>query len=146
MARIALDAMGGDHAPKAPIAGALEALATLAPEHRITLVGQMAVMTATLDALCAGELKAHAGQRARLDLVDAPDVIGMGEKPTAALRSKRKSSMFVGLELHAKGEAEAFVSAGNTGAQMAASTVLLKLHAGLTRPAICTLQIGRAHV
>lgn len=139
MARIALDAMGGDHAPTAPIAGALEALAELAPEHRITLVGQLAVMTATLDALCAGELQAHAAQRARLDLVDAPEVIDMADKPTVALRSKRKSSMVVGLELHARGDAQAFVSAGNTGAQMAASTVLLKLHEGLTRPAISTL-------
>ncbi|MBI3789568.1 MAG: phosphate acyltransferase PlsX [Gemmatimonadetes bacterium] len=131
--------MGGDHAPKAPIAGALEALAELPPEHRITLVGQLAVMNATLDDLCGGELKAHAAQRARLDLVDAPEVIEMGDKPTVALRSKRNSSMVVGLELHAKGEADAFVSAGNTGAQMAASVVLLKLHAGLTRPAIGTL-------
>lgn len=139
MARIALDAMGGDHAPTAPIAGALEALADLPPEHRIVLVGQMAVMTTTLDTLCAGELQAHAAQRARLDLVDAPEVIEMGDKPTVALRSKRKSSMVVGLELHARGEADAFVSAGNTGAQMAASVVLLKLHAGLTRPAIGTL-------
>ena len=139
MARIALDAMGGDHAPKAPIAGALEALAELPPQHRITLVGQMAVMTATLDELCAGDLKAHAHQRARLDLVDALEVIEMGDKPTVALRSKRKSSMVVGLELHASGDADAFVSAGNTGAQMAASVVLLKLHAGLTRPAIGTL-------
>lgn len=139
MARIALDAMGGDHAPTAPITGALEALADLPDEHRIVLVGQMAVMTATLDALCAGELQAHAAQRVRLDLVDAPEVIEMGDKPTVALRSKRKSSMVVGLELHARGEADGFVSAGNTGAQMAASVVLLRLHAGLTRPAIGTL-------
>ncbi len=139
MARIALDAMGGDHAPKAPIAGALEALAELAPEHRITLVGQMAVMTAVLDALCAGELQALAAHRARLDLVDAPEVIDMADKPTVALRAKRNSSMVMGIDLHAKGEADAFVSAGNTGAQMAASVVLLKLHAGLTRPAIGTL-------
>lgn len=139
MARIALDAMGGDHAPTAPIAGALHALAELPPEHRITLVGQMAVMTSTLDTLLGGELSALAPHRDRLDLVDAPEVIEMGDKPTVALRGKRNSSMVVGLELHAKGEADAFVSAGNTGAQMAASVVLLKLHAGLTRPAIGTL-------
>jgi glycerol-3-phosphate acyltransferase PlsX len=63
----------------------------------------------------------------------------MSDKPTAALRSKPNSSMVVGLRLQTEGRSDAFISAGNTGAQMAASTVLLKLHAGLTRPAIATL-------
>jgi glycerol-3-phosphate acyltransferase PlsX len=63
----------------------------------------------------------------------------MGERPAAAIRGKPKSSMVVGLKMHAAGEADAFVSAGNTGAQMAASVFLLKLHPGLSRPAIATL-------
>ena len=63
----------------------------------------------------------------------------MSDKPTAALRSKPNSSMVVGLRLQTECRSDAFISAGNTGAQMAASTVLLKLHAGLTRPAIATL-------
>ena len=139
MARIALDAMGGDFAPKAAISGAILALAELDAAHRIALVGQTAVITATLADLLAGELAAHAGVRGRIDIVEAPEVIEMSDKPTVALRGKRKSSMVIGLQLHASGGADAFVSAGNTGAQMAASVVHLKLHTGLTRPAIATI-------
>ncbi|MDE3127589.1 MAG: phosphate acyltransferase PlsX, partial [Gemmatimonadota bacterium] len=87
----------------------------------------------------AGELAALAPHRSRLHVVDAPDVIAMAEKPSAAIRSKPNSSMMVGLRLHAEGQCDAFVSAGNTGAQMAASMVLLKLHEGLKRPAIATI-------
>ncbi|MBI2795962.1 MAG: phosphate acyltransferase PlsX [Gemmatimonadetes bacterium] len=139
MARIALDAMGGDFAPKAAIAGAITALADLGSAHRIALVGQSGVVDATLAELLGGELAAHAGVRDRLDVVEAPEVIDMSDRPTAALRGKRRSSMVVGIEMHARGEVDAFVSAGNTGAQMAASTVHLKLHEGLTRPAIGTI-------
>ena len=63
----------------------------------------------------------------------------MTDKPSVAIRGKQKSSMVVGLRLQADGKSDAFVSAGNTGAQMAASTFILKLHAGLTRPAISTV-------
>ncbi len=139
MARIALDAMGGDHAPQATVAGALLAAAELDPSHSILLVGQATRIEATLDALLAGEHAALAPHRARLQVVDAPDVIGMAEKPSAAIRSKPNSSMMVGLRLHAEGQCDAFVSAGNTGAQMAASMILLKLHEGLKRPAIATV-------
>ncbi|MDE3129019.1 MAG: phosphate acyltransferase, partial [Gemmatimonadota bacterium] len=131
--------MGGDHAPQATVAGALLAAAELDPSHSILLVGQSARIEATLDALLAGELAALAPHRARLRVVDAPDVIAMAEKPSAAIRGKPDSSMMVGLRLHAEGQCDAFVSAGNTGAQMAASMVLLKLHEGLKRPAIATL-------
>ena len=63
----------------------------------------------------------------------------MTDKPSVAVRGKQHSSMVVGLRLQAAGKSDAFVSAGNTGAQMAASTFILKLHEGLTRPAIGTL-------
>lgn len=139
MARIAVDAMGGDHAPRAPIAGALRALAELPAQHSIELVGRAAALEATLDALLAGECALFAGQRSRLTIVDAPDVIEMTDKPTVALRGKQQSSMVVGLRRVVEGLTDGFVSAGNTGAQMAASTVLLKLHSGLTRPAIGTI-------
>jgi glycerol-3-phosphate acyltransferase PlsX len=82
---------------------------------------------------------ALAGHRGRLHIVDAPDVIEMAEKPSAAIRGKPNSSMMVGLRLHAEGKCDAFVSAGNTGAQMAASMVLLRLHEGIKRPAIATV-------
>jgi len=139
LARIAVDAMGGDFAPRAPIAGAIQALGALAPEHHVELVGQSAVIEAELDALLGGEFAELAGVRGRISIVEAPDVIAMTDKPSVALRGKTNSSMVQGIKRVADGHAHGFVSAGNTGAQMAASLVLLKLHAGLTRPAIGTI-------
>lgn len=139
MARIAVDAMGGDFAPRAPIAGALQALGALPPEHEIELVGQTAVIEAELDALLGGELASLVAVRSRVSVIEAPEVIEMTDKPSVALRGKTNSSMVVGIRRVAEGHAHGFVSAGNTGAQMAASLVLLKLHAGLTRPAIGAL-------
>jgi len=135
LARIALDAMGGDHAPRVPIAGALLALAELPPQHSLFLVGRRDRLATELEAQCAGG-KQPPGALERITIIDAPDVIDMSDKPSAAIRAKPNSSMVVGLKLHASGTADAFVSAGNTGAQMAASIFLLKLHEGLTRPAI----------
>jgi phosphate acyltransferase len=139
LARIALDAMGGDFAPQATVAGALLALAELDPAHTIQLVGSSAVVEAQLRTLLDGELSSHAAQRDRISIVEAPDVIEMTDKPSAAVRGKPNSSMAIGLRLQVEGQSDAFVSAGNTGAQMAASMVLLRLHAGLDRPAIVTL-------
>src|SRR5207245_1509161 len=79
------------------------------------------------------------GDRSRLDIVEAPEVVGMGEKPLAAVRGKPNSSIAVGLGLQKKGASEAFISAGNTGAVMAASTLLLRLHPGVQRAAIGAL-------
>jgi len=135
LARIALDAMGGDHAPQAPVAGALDAVAELDPAHSIQLVGQRAEIEKQLDQLGA---KGSDGRRRRIEIIDAPDVIEMTDKPTA-VRGKPESSMMVGLKLQADRKSDAFVSAGNTGAQMAASMLLLRLHAGLKRPAIATI-------
>ena len=130
MIRIALDAMGGDHAPANPVAGALEALAEIGDDVVIQLVGQ--------PDLVAREIPpAHRGSQ-RLEVVDAPEVIDMAEKPLHALRSKRRSSIHVGLELQREGRSDAFISAGNTGAVMAASTLILRLHPGFERPAIGT--------
>ncbi len=139
MARIAVDAMGGDYAPRAPIAGSLHALAALTGEHDIELIGRTAVIEAELDGLLGGELAALAPLRPRLHIIEAPDVIEMGEKVSTAVRRKANSSMVVGLKRVADGQAHGFVSAGSTGAQMAASLLLLKLHQGLTRPAIGTI-------
>jgi glycerol-3-phosphate acyltransferase PlsX len=139
LARIALDAMGGDFAPRATVAGALLALGELDPAHSIQLVGRTQVITDQLDALLRdSEFAALASQRGRISIVEAPDVIEMTDKPGAAVRGKPNSSMIVGLKLQADGSSDAFVSAGNTGAQMAASMVVLRLHAGLKRPAIAT--------
>jgi len=131
--------MGGDFAPKAAIAGALLALQELDGAHSVQLVGQTAVIESQLAALLAGELKEAAATRERITIVEAPDIIEMSEKPTSALRKKPNSSMVVGLRMQVDGKSDAFVSAGNTGAQMASSAMLLKLQPGLTRPAIATV-------
>jgi phosphate acyltransferase len=139
LARIAVDAMGGDHAPRAPLAGALLALGELDPTHVLQLVGRTRVIEEQLENLLQDEFSHLRNARDRLAIVEAPDVIGMSEKPSVVVRGKRHSSMVVGLALQSAGKSDAFVSAGNTGAQMAASVVLLKLHVGLTRPAIGTV-------
>lgn len=139
MARIALDAMGGDHAPTATIAGALLALQELAAEHSVQLVGRAEIVQAELDAQLAAASEAVRALAKRLTVIDAAEVIEMTDKPSVAIRGKPNSSMAVGLRLQREGQSDAFVSAGNTGAQMAASAFILKLHEGLTRPAIGTL-------
>lgn len=139
MARIALDAMGGDFAPDAAVAGALLALQELGPEHTIQLIGRHDIVEHQLDEQLHGTFASSSGLRARVQVVDAPDVIEMSEKPSAVVRGKPHSSMHVGLRLQASGESDAFVSAGNTGAQMAVSTLTLRLHHGLNRPAISTI-------
>ncbi len=131
--------MGGDLAPTATIAGALLALQELGPEHSIQFVGRSDIVRAELERLLAGEHASLSGASSRLSIVEAPDVIEMTDKPSVAIRGKPQSSMAVGLRLQAEGNSDAFVSAGNTGAQMAASTFILRLHEGLTRPAIGTL-------
>jgi glycerol-3-phosphate acyltransferase PlsX len=139
LARIALDAMGGDRAPAATVAGALLALGDFGPRHTIQLVGREEVVRAELARQLAGEFAGHQSDAARIEVVHAPDVVEMTDKPTVAIRGKPKSSMVVGLRMQAEGQSDAFVSAGNTGAQMAASIFIFRLHEGLTRPAIPTL-------
>jgi len=130
--RVAVDAMGGDRAPEAEVAGAVEALAAVPDEFLIQLIGGTAAIER--------ELARHPeADRARLELHEAPDVIGMAEKPLAAVRKKPKSSLVVGLTLQKTGRSDAFLSAGNTGATLAASTVLLGLHTGVERATVATL-------
>ena len=132
MVRVALDAMGGDQAPATEVAGAAEALQELPPTFAIELVGPTAALEAEL-------AKYPDLDRSRVAIVDAPEVIGMAEKPLEAVRRKRKSSIVVGLGLQAAGKAQAFVSAGNTGAMLAASTIILGLHPGVERATVGTL-------
>ncbi len=139
MARIAVDAMGGDFAPRAPVAGVLQSLLELPALHTYQLVGQSDVIEHELNSLLGGEFAAAAVHRDRISLVEATEVIAMSDKPSVALRGKTESSMVVGIRRVADGMADGFVSAGNTGAQMAASTYHLKLHPGLKRPAIGTV-------
>ncbi len=139
MARIALDAMGGDFAPQATIAGALLAAQEFEGGHTIQLVGRPETIRETLRHLLANDFAHCAALAERFEVIEAPDVIEMTDKPSVAIRGKPQSSMAVGLRLQAEGKSDAFVSAGNTGAQMAASAFILRLHEGLSRPAIVTL-------
>lgn len=131
MIRVALDAMGGDHAPEAEVAGALAALAEFPGDYIIQLVGR----TETIEA----ELARHSGvDRRRLEIIEAPDVVGMGEKPLSAVRKKPNSSLVVGVTLQKAGRSDAFISAGNTGATLAAGTIVLGLHEGVARATVAT--------
>lgn len=132
MIRIALDAMGGDHAPQAEVEGAVQALAGLPPGFLIQLVGRREAIEAEL-------ARFPDVDRGRIEVHDAPEVIGMDEKPLAAVRKKPRSSLVIGLGLQKAGDSDAFVSAGNTGAVLVGSTLMLGLHDGVERATVATL-------
>jgi glycerol-3-phosphate acyltransferase PlsX len=130
--RIALDAMGTDEAPASEIAGALQALDDGPAELTIVLVGDRA----TIESALAG---APSEVRRRVDIVHAPERILPGESPAQAVRRRPDSSIVSGIRLLKERAADAFVSAGSTGAVMAASLILLRPLPGVARPAIGTL-------
>src|SRR5687767_11584990 len=101
--------MGGDNAPRVEVEGVAQALQDLPPEFRVQFVGRTAEIEAALAA--SPDL-----DRSRIEVIEAPEVVGMGEKPLAAVRGKPRSSIAVGLGLQKKGKSDAFISAGNTGA------------------------------
>ncbi len=125
MTRIAVDAMGGDRGPGAVVEGLREALDNR--QFRALLVG---------DAQVTGPLVERAGIEGAVELVHASDVVGADEVPSAAIRKKPNSSIGIGVKLQKEGRADAFVSAGNTGAVMAHSLLTLRRLAGVARPAI----------
>lgn len=129
--RIALDAMGGDYAPAAPVLGAVEALKLLPAEDEILLVGRTGEIRTILSGISFDE--------ARLHLVDAPEVIGMDEAPTTALSHKRKASIPVGYQLLKQGEADGLIGAGNTGAMLVGAVYTLHTIPGIIRPCIPAL-------
>lgn len=125
--RIALDAMGGDYAPEPNVAGAIAALGR-DPELEVLLVGDEAKIGALL------EKSGYSGER--LSTVASEHVIGMDEKPTDALRKKPNSSIAVCWKMMAGGEVDAIVSAGNTGAVVAAGVRTRLYLKGVKRPGI----------
>lgn len=127
--RIALDVMGGDHAPTVTVAGAVAA--ARAYEIEVALVGQP-------DAIRA-ELGQHDLTGLRLPVVEATEVIGMDEHAATAARRKTTSSIHVALRQVQSGAAAGMVSAGNSGAVMAAALFILGRVPGIERPAIATL-------
>jgi len=121
--------MGGDHGPVVTVPASLDALAR-ADDLRIVLVGRGDAVAPYL----AGEAARRLGDRIRLR--EASQVVTMDEKPQDALRKKKDSSMRVAIDLVKAGEADACVSAGNTGALMATGRFVLKTVEGIDRPAI----------
>lgn len=137
--RIALDAMGTDRHPTAEVEGAVEALRELPEDVEVLLVGDREVVEA--------ELAGHADYpRERLSVVHASEVVAPGEAPATAVRRKQDSSIVVGLTLQREGKADAFVSAGSTGAVMAASLFILRPLPGVDRPAIAAMLPARQPV
>ncbi|MBI3976210.1 MAG: phosphate acyltransferase PlsX [Armatimonadetes bacterium] len=127
--RVAVDAMGGDYAPDEVVAGAVAAASALGVE--IALVGPAARLASLL-----------ARSRARglpIEIVEAPEVIGMDEPPAMAVRRKRRSSIAVALQQVREGKAAAAVSAGNTGAAMGAALLTLGRIPTIDRPAIAAI-------
>src|SRR5437867_2549416 len=128
--KIALDAMGGDHAPASEVEGA--ALAVREYGVEVVLVGDDTLLKAELRRQGVGDLPGltvhHASQR-----------VEMHEQPSQVVRRKRDSSIWVGTELVKKGEAVAIISAGNTGATVVTAFFLLGVLKGVERPAIATL-------
>lgn len=125
MARIALDAMGGDHAPAETVAGAVDAAGRGVD---IVLVGDPDILNR--------ELSSH---DVVLPIVEALDVIDMGDDPTRALREKPGASITVAARLVKEGSADGLVSAGSTGAAMAAAAIIIGRAKDVSRPAIATI-------
>ena len=127
---LAIDAMGGDHGLKATVPAALSALKRHS-EINIILVG--------LQDAIEQELRLHQAEKStRLSIHHTSEVVTMDESPQSALKNKKDSSMRVAINLVKSGEAEACVSAGNTGALMATARYVLKMLPGIDRPAIAS--------
>lgn len=127
MPRIAVDAMGGDHAPGVVVRGTYK-FAQSHANSTLLLVGQEAVVKPLL-AECGPALP-------NIAVVHAPDVIDMHEHPVEALRKKKHNSLSVGCKLVAEGKADAIMSAGNTGGLVAASTLILRTLPGVIKAGI----------
>ncbi|AMJ41946.1 phosphate acyltransferase PlsX [Anaerotignum propionicum] len=125
---VALDAMGGDLAPVEIVKGAVDAVKELNVD--IKLVGQQDKINA--------ELAKYTYPKERIQVIHAEEVIGTDEVPTSAIRRKKDSSLVVGLNLAKSGEADAFVSAGSTGALLTGALLIVGRIEGVERPALGT--------
>ena len=129
--RIAVDAMGGDFAPKEIVAGAVKAARELKDLTTLVLVGQEEVIRQ--------ELKAYGSLPPKLVVRHASEIIGMEETPALAIRKKKDNSISRMMDMINAGEVDAAVSAGNTGAMVVAATLKLRTLTGIQRPAIATV-------
>lgn len=127
---IAVDAAGGDYYPKNPVEGSIQAIEE-DPNLTVVLVGP--------EELINNELEGHDYDQKRLLVQHASEVIGMDESPAQAVKTKQNSSIVTGVGMHKRGKCNAFLSAGNTGALLAASTFLLGKLEGISRPTIAAI-------
>lgn len=130
--KIIVDAMGGDHAPQAPVEGALRAKKELGAE--IVLVGRERELRPLLG-----------GEADSVEVVNAEEIITMDEDPTAAIRTKKDSSMVVALRMLADGKGDAVVSAGSTGALLTGATLIVKRIRGIRRAAMAPVLPAGEH-
>lgn len=129
MITIALDTMGADFSPHNEICGAIEAVNESKGRFKVLLVGKKELLEE--------EIKTHQNfPKDSIEIIDAQEVIEMGDEPVQALRQKRNSSIVVGLQAVKQKQADAFVSAGNTGAVMSGGTLELGRIFGVSRPMI----------
>ncbi len=129
--RIAIDAMGGDNAPDEIIAGALESIELLSEDDELILVGVKERIEAQLPSVGSRE--------GALSVVDAPEVIGMDEVPIESLRKKRRSSINIMAKMAKMDQVDAVISAGNTGASVAAFQMRMRNLRGVNRPGIAVV-------
>lgn len=127
--RVAVDAMGGDHAPDAVVEGAVQAASELG--IHVILVGDREILK--------HQIKRRKAQDLPVSIKHASEVVEMHEHPAVAVRRKRDSSLRVAFDLVKAGEAAAAVSAGNSGAAMAVAMLVLRLLPGVERPAIAAV-------
>ena len=127
---VALDAMGGDNAPKEMIKGAVQALEKT-DAVQVLLVGKEDVIRA--------ELAQYTYDKARIEVVNATEVIETAEPPVNAIRRKKDSSIVVGMKLVKEGQADAFVSAGRSGAVLVGGQVIVGRIKGVERPPLAPL-------
>lgn len=128
--KIALDAMGGDNAPAEVIKGAVDAVKAR-DDIKVFLVGQKDSVQA--------ELEKYTYPSEQIELIDAPEVIEMAEPPVIAIRRKRQSSIVVGMNMVKQKEADAFVSAGSSGAVLVGGQVIVGRIKGIQRPPLAPL-------
>jgi len=129
--RIAIDAMGGDNAPDEIIAGVLESIELLAEEDELILVGPENEIEA--------RLPSKPSRRRNISIVHAPDIIAMDDVPIESLRKKPKSSIAMIAKLAKRDQADAVISAGNTGACVAAFQMRMRNLPGVNRPGIAVV-------
>src|SRR6476469_8995830 len=129
MTRVALDLMGGDHAPEALVDGAL-LVADELPDVQVVLVGPSDV---------GNRLLAERGRAGALEVCDASEVVAMDENPALAIRAKRDASVRVCARMVRDGQADAMVSVGSSGAALAAAVFTLGRLPGITRPPLAAV-------